>query len=201
MGIKGSSTRQVFFNDCKVPVENMLSERQNGFKIAVNILNIGRIKLAGAALGGAKAVVDQSVKYANERIQFGKPISAFGAIRQKLADQATYCYVVESATYRCSQDMEHAIEALGTPSRLGIGWEHKPAFLTAKDTLQAVVAFVVWLVGVVAAAFAASLGGDFWFKWIGDIVRLTGYKPVRKVEPPPADPQTVAVIERLLKVR
>ena len=68
MGIKGSSTRQVFFNDCKVPVENLLSERQNGFKIAVNILNIGRIKLAGAALGGAKATVDMSVKYANERI-------------------------------------------------------------------------------------------------------------------------------------
>ncbi len=112
MGIKGSSTRQVFFNDCKVPVENLLSERGNGFKIAVNILNIGRIKLAGAALGGAKGVVDMSVKYANERIQFGKPISAFGAIRQKLADQATYCYVVESATYRCSSDMERAIDEL-----------------------------------------------------------------------------------------
>ena len=111
MGIKGSSTRQVFFNDCKVPVENLLSDRENGFKIAVNILNIGRIKLAGAALGGAKAVVDQSVNYANERIQFGEPISSFGAIRQKLADQATYCYVVESATYRCSNDMEQAIEA------------------------------------------------------------------------------------------
>ena len=103
---------------------------------------------------------------------------------------------------KCLQEQsQHAIEALGTPSRLGIGWEHKPAFLTAKDTLQAVVAFVVWLVGVVAAAFAASLGGDFWFKWIGDIVRLTGYKPVRKIEPAPADPQTVAVIERLLKAR
>ncbi|MGB3870687.1 MAG: acyl-CoA dehydrogenase family protein [Flavobacteriales bacterium] len=112
MGIKGSSTRQVFFNDCKVPVENMLSERGNGFKIAVNILNIGRIKLSGAALGGAKAVVDMSVKYANERQQFGRPISSFGAIRQKLSDQATYCYVVESATYRCSSDMERAIEEL-----------------------------------------------------------------------------------------
>ena len=112
MGIKGSSTRQVFFNDCKVPVENLLSERGNGFKIAVNILNIGRIKLSGAALGGAKAVVDESVKYANERQQFGRPISSFGAIRQKLADQATYCYVVESATYRCSNDMERAIEEL-----------------------------------------------------------------------------------------
>ena len=137
MGIKGSSTRQVFFNDCKVPVENMLSERQNGFKIAVNILNIGRIKLAGAALGGAKAVVDQSVKYANERIQFGKPISAFGAIRQKLADQATYCYVVESATYRCSQDMENAIEALEAG-----GADHAKALLKGVEQYAAEAAIL-----------------------------------------------------------
>ncbi|MEZ4789970.1 MAG: acyl-CoA dehydrogenase family protein [Flavobacteriales bacterium] len=137
MGIKGSSTRQVFFNDCKVPVENLLSERQNGFKIAVNILNIGRIKLAGAALGGAKAVVDQSVKYANERIQFGKPISAFGAIRQKLADQATYCYVVESATYRCSQDMERAIEALKAE-----GADHAKALLKGVEQYAAEAAIL-----------------------------------------------------------
>jgi alkylation response protein AidB-like acyl-CoA dehydrogenase len=137
MGIKGSSTRQVFFNDCKVPVENMLSERQNGFKIAVNILNIGRIKLAGAALGGAKGVVDMSVKYANERIQFGKPISAFGAIRQKLADQATYCYVVESATYRCSQDMENAIEALEAA-----GADHAKALLKGVEQYAAEAAIL-----------------------------------------------------------
>jgi alkylation response protein AidB-like acyl-CoA dehydrogenase len=137
MGIKGSSTRQVFFNDCKVPVENLLSERQNGFKIAVNILNIGRIKLAGAALGGAKAVVDQSIKYANERIQFGKPISAFGAIRQKLADQATYCYVVESATYRCSQDMEQAIEALEAA-----GADHAKALLKGVEQYAAEAAIL-----------------------------------------------------------
>ncbi len=112
MGIKGSSTRQVFFNDCPVPVENMLSERGNGFKIAVNILNIGRIKLAGATLGGAKKTIDIAVQYANERQQFGRPISSFGAIRQKLADMATYAYVTESALYRCSRDMENAIEAL-----------------------------------------------------------------------------------------
>src|SRR6478752_1754191 len=79
MGIKGSSTRQVFFTDCKVPVENLLSERGNGFKIAVNILNIGRVKLAGAAVGGAKKTVTQSVQYANERIQFERPISKYGA--------------------------------------------------------------------------------------------------------------------------
>lgn len=112
MGIKGSSTRQVFFNDCPVPVENLLSERGNGFKIAVNILNIGRIKLAGATLGGAKETIDRSVQYANERQQFGRPISSFGAIRQKLADMAVHAYVTESALYRCSRDMEQAIQEL-----------------------------------------------------------------------------------------
>src|SRR5581483_9510627 len=77
MGIKGSSTRQVFFNDCKVPVENLLSERQNGFKIAVNILNVGRIKLAAAALGGSKQIVNRSVEYANQRVQFAHPIGTY----------------------------------------------------------------------------------------------------------------------------
>ncbi len=112
MGIKGSSTRQVFFNDCKVPVENLLSERQNGFKIAVNILNIGRVKLGVAAIGGAKRISEQSVKYANERIQFGRPISKYGAIRYKLAEQAVRIYAVESAAYRASQNIEDAILAL-----------------------------------------------------------------------------------------
>lgn len=112
MGIKGSSTRQVFFTDCKVPVENLLSERGNGFKIAVNILNIGRIKLAGAAIGGSKRTITQSVKYANERLQFGRAISKYGAIRYKLAEQAIRVFASESATYRASQNIEDAIEAL-----------------------------------------------------------------------------------------
>src|SRR3954467_4151973 len=77
MGIKGSSTRQIFFNDCKVPVENLLSERENGFKIAVNILNVGRIKLGISAVGGSKMTVSKSVQYANERQQFGRPISKY----------------------------------------------------------------------------------------------------------------------------
>jgi alkylation response protein AidB-like acyl-CoA dehydrogenase len=112
MGIKGSSTRQVFFNDCKVPVENLLSERGNGFKIAVNILNIGRIKLAGAAMGAAKSTITLSVNYANERIQFGRAISKYGAIRYKLAEQATRVFACESAIYRASQNIEDAIHAL-----------------------------------------------------------------------------------------
>src|ERR1041384_2821477 len=112
MGIKGSSTRQVFFNDCKVPLENLLSERQNGFKIAVNILNIGRIKLAGATNGGAKRLCSQSVQYANERQQFGRPISKYGAIRYKLAEQAIRTYACESAIFRCSKNIEDAISEL-----------------------------------------------------------------------------------------
>ena len=112
MGIKGSSTRQVFFNDCKIPVENLLSERGNGFKIAVNILNIGRIKLGGAAIGAAKAVIGQSIKYANEREQFGRPISKYGAIRHKIAEQAIRTYASESALYRASQNIDDAVHAL-----------------------------------------------------------------------------------------
>ena len=112
MGIKGSSTRQVFFNDCKVPVENLLSERQNGFKIAVNILNIGRIKLAGAAIGGSKETATKSIQYANERQQFGRPIAKYGAIRYKLAEQAIRIYACESAIYRVSQNIEDAINSL-----------------------------------------------------------------------------------------
>lgn len=112
MGIKGSSTRQVFFNDCKVPVENLLSERQNGFKIAVNILNIGRAKLAGAALGAAKEVITKAVKYANERVQFGLPISKFGAIKYKLAEMSIRAFAVESALYRAGQNIDDAYDAL-----------------------------------------------------------------------------------------
>jgi len=112
MGIKGSSTRQVFFNDCPVPVENMLSDRQNGFKIAVNILNIGRIKLAAAAIGASRHVISTAVNYANERIQFERQISKYGAIRFKLAEMATKVYAVESANYRAGQNIDDAYEAL-----------------------------------------------------------------------------------------
>ncbi len=112
MGIKGSSTRQVFFNDCKVPVENLLSERENGFKIAVNILNLGRIKLAGAAIGGSKNTITKAVEYANARTQFGRAISKYGAIRYKLAEQAIRVFACESAIYRASQNIEDAIHAL-----------------------------------------------------------------------------------------
>jgi len=112
LGIKGSDTRQVFFNDCKVPVENLLSSRGNGFKIAVNILNIGRIKLGVAVLGGAKGSLDQSIKYANERKQFGISIGRFGAIKHKLGEMATRIYASETACYRAGQNIDDAIADL-----------------------------------------------------------------------------------------
>jgi len=111
LGIKGSSTRQVFFNNVKVPVENLLSERGNGFKIAVNILNIGRIKLGAAGIGGGKQSITQSVNYANEREQFGRPISKYGAIQHKLAQQAILTWVNETSCYRAGQDIENCIDS------------------------------------------------------------------------------------------
>jgi len=112
LGIKGSSTRQVFFNDCPVPVENMLSERGNGFKIAVNILNVGRIKLGASTIGSSRRVINQAVNYANERVQFGLPIAKFGAIRHKLAEMAVRNFAVESAAYRAGQQIDDAYGAL-----------------------------------------------------------------------------------------
>ncbi len=112
MGIKGSDTRQIFFNDCLVPVENLLSERGNGFKIAVNILNIGRIKLGAATVGGSKEVINHAIQYANERKQFGMPIANFGAIKHKLAEMAVRVYASETACYRAGQNIDDAIEDL-----------------------------------------------------------------------------------------
>ncbi|NQV53526.1 MAG: acyl-CoA dehydrogenase family protein [Flavobacteriales bacterium] len=112
MGIKGSSTRQVFFNDVKVPKNAQLSDRENGFKIALNILNVGRIKLAAATLGAAKDVVTTSVVYANERNQFGRPISKYGAIRYKLGEMSIRTFALESSVYRISQNIQDRIDSL-----------------------------------------------------------------------------------------
>ncbi|MGB5646011.1 acyl-CoA dehydrogenase family protein [Muriicola sp.] len=109
LGIHSSSTRQVFFNDTKVPVENMLSERGNGFKIAMNALNVGRIKLAAACLEAQRRVLNEAVNYANERIQFKTPIINFGAIQSKIAQMATNAYAGESACYRAAKNIEDRI--------------------------------------------------------------------------------------------
>lgn len=110
MGIKGSSTCQIFYNDVKVPVENLLGKRGEGFRIALSILHMGRIKLGGNVLGAAKKAIIDSVKYANERKQFGVLISTFGAIKYKLAEQAIRTYAAESATYRVSKDIDDLID-------------------------------------------------------------------------------------------
>ena len=124
LGIHSSSTRQVFFNETKVPVENMLSERGNGFKIAMNALNIGRIKLAAACLEAQRRVIGEATKYANERIQFKTPIVNFGAIKAKLADMATNCYADEAASYRAAKNIEDRIAM-----RLAAGNTHQEAEL------------------------------------------------------------------------
>ena len=124
LGIRASSTRQVFFNETKVPVENMLSERGNGFKIAMNALNVGRIKLGAACLDAQRRVTTESIKYANERVQFNTAIAQFGAIRSKLAEMATSTYAGESASYRAAKAVEERIEA-----RVAEGLSHQEAEL------------------------------------------------------------------------
>ncbi len=109
MGIKGSSTVQIFFNDCKVPVENMIGKRGEGFRIALNILHIGRIKLGANVIGSLKRSIMHSVNYANERKQFGSFISSFGAIQYKLAQQVIKTFATESAVYRTSAYVDEKI--------------------------------------------------------------------------------------------
>ncbi len=124
LGIRSSSTRQVFFNDTKVPVENMLAGRGEGFKIAMNALNVGRIKLAAACLEAQRRTITTAVKYANERVQFKTAISSFGAIQSKIAEMATNAYASESATYRAAADIENRINI-----RVSEGNSHQEAEL------------------------------------------------------------------------
>lgn len=124
LGIHASSTRQVFFNDTVVPIENMLGGRGEGFKIAMNALNVGRIKLAGACLDSQRRITTTAVQYANQRQQFKTPISEFGAIKVKLAEMATSAYVGESATYRAAKNIEDRIAL-----RVAAGNSHQEAEL------------------------------------------------------------------------
>ena len=124
LGIRASSTRQVFFNDTVVPAENMLAGRGEGFKIAMNALNVGRIKLAGACLDSQRRILTTAVNYANERKQFKTPIADFGAIKVKIAEMATNAYAGESATYRAAKNIEDRIEM-----RVAAGNSHQEAEL------------------------------------------------------------------------
>jgi alkylation response protein AidB-like acyl-CoA dehydrogenase len=118
MGIKGSSTVQLYFQDCKVPVENVLGEIGRGHIIAFNILNIGRLKLDAAAVGGSKMALKDSIQYAKTREQFKLPIAKFGAIKHKIAEMAIKIYANESALYRTAKwidEKEHELLSAGKP--------------------------------------------------------------------------------------
>ncbi|MDO9136880.1 MAG: acyl-CoA dehydrogenase family protein, partial [Lutibacter sp.] len=118
--------RQVFFSDTLIPVENMLAERGEGFKIAMNSLNVGRIKLGAACLDASRRIITESVKYGNERIQFKVPISSFGAIKKKYAEMCTKAFVLDAGSYRAAKDIENMINAL-----LAEGKSHQDAELLA----------------------------------------------------------------------
>ncbi|MGI9582885.1 acyl-CoA dehydrogenase family protein [Chryseobacterium sp. RRHN12] len=124
LGIRASSTRQVFFNDMKIPVENLLGERNNGFKIALNALNVGRIKLAAACLDAQRRILNHSIQYSNERKQFGVSISTFGAIRKKIAEMATGVFVSEAGSYRAAKNIQDKIDEL-----VAAGLSHQEAEL------------------------------------------------------------------------
>ena len=126
LGIRSSSTRQVFFNDMKIPVGNLLGERNNGFKIAINALNAGRIKLAAANIDGQRRITSLAITYANERKQFGVSISTFGAIRKKIAEMATGIFVSEAGSYRAAKNVEDKIEEF-----VAGGMSHAEAELSA----------------------------------------------------------------------
>ncbi|WP_226064595.1 acyl-CoA dehydrogenase family protein [Kaistella polysaccharea] len=126
LGIRSSSTRQVFFNDMKIPVGNLLGERNNGFKIAINALNAGRIKLAAANIDGQRRITGLAIKYANERKQFGVAISTFGAIRKKIAEMSTGIFVSEAGSYRAAKNVEDKITEF-----IAGGMSHAEAELSA----------------------------------------------------------------------
>lgn len=131
MGIKGSSTTQIFFNDVKVPVENLLGKRGEGFRIAINILHIGRIKLGATVLGACRRTINNSVNYANERKQFGSLIANYGAIKFKLGEQVIRTWIAESAVYRATKDIENQIDAY-----LAQGYEKGKAIIQANADFQ-----------------------------------------------------------------
>lgn len=128
LGIKGSSTRQVFLENVKIPLDNLLGEKGKGHLIAFNILNVGRYKLGIMSVGGSKRAIDVGVKYANERVQFKTPISSFGAIQYKLAEMAIRTFTCESACYRTSDLMQNKKNAL-----LAKGVSYKDSLLISAE--------------------------------------------------------------------
>jgi alkylation response protein AidB-like acyl-CoA dehydrogenase len=116
MGVHGTSTRAVIFEDVKVPVENVLGEIGRGHVVALNTLNIGRFKLGGASVGGAKTMLAESIRYAKQRVQFGKPIAEFGLIKHKIAEMAIRTYVTESMVYRTAGLIDRILQGIDPTS-------------------------------------------------------------------------------------
>ena len=152
LGLNSSSTRQVFLNDVKVPVENMLGGRANGFKIAMNALNAGRIKLSAGILDACRRIISLSINHANERVQFGSPIGEFGAIQTKLADMVTRTFAIESATYRAGSEIEKNISHLKSE-----GINHQEAHLKGVEE-YAIECSIVKVFGSETVQFCSDEG-------------------------------------------
>ena len=152
LGLHSSSTRQVFFNQVKISKKGMLGGRGNGFKIAMNALNVGRIKLSAAVLDACRRMINLSTKYSNERIQFGMPIAKFGTIKHKLAEMATRTYAIESATYRAGNEIEKNIKRLESE-----GINHQEAHLKGIEE-YAIECSIVKVLGSETIQFCSDEG-------------------------------------------
>jgi len=152
LGLHSSSTRQVFLNNVEVPIANMLGGRGNGFKIAMNALNVGRIKLSAAVIDACRRVTTKSIEYSNERVQFNVHISQFGSIKHKIAEMASRTFAVESATYRASNEIEKNITRLESE-----GVNHQQAHLKGVEE-YAIECSIVKVLGSETIQFCSDEG-------------------------------------------